>query len=123
MMKFTSNSAEVLKQIPVERRGKHARSLDLDRDKLSPEKALGMKWSVERDTFQFEFKEGRQAVTRRGILSVVSSIFDPLGMVAPVTLAGKTCYRNCVRSNVTGTTLFHNSCHLSGKGGYHKPKN
>ena len=89
MTKFTSNSAEVLKQIPVAHRGKNARSLDLDRDELSPEKALGMKWSVVRDSFQFEFKERRQADTRRGMLSVVSSIFDPLGIVAPVTLAGK----------------------------------
>ena len=34
MRKFTSNSAEFLKSVPVEERGKSVKDLDLDRDCL-----------------------------------------------------------------------------------------
>ena len=89
MTKFTSNSAEVLKQIPVKDRGKNVKELDLDRDSLGSERALGLRWSIADDSFSFQFRDREKPVTRRGILSTVSSIFDPLGVVAPVTLLGR----------------------------------
>lgn len=89
MSKFTSNSADFLKGIPHEDRGKNVKNLDLEVDSLKPERALGMLWTVEDDTFRFTFADRRKPVTRRGILSQVSALFDPLGIVSPVTLQGK----------------------------------
>ena len=89
MTKFISNSAEFLKQMPYEDRGKNVKAVDLDRDALGSERALGLKWSVEDDCFVFQFSDRRKQVTRRGVLSTVSSVFDPLGIVSPVILRGR----------------------------------
>ncbi|XP_043238689.1 uncharacterized protein LOC122390096 [Amphibalanus amphitrite] len=89
MTKFTSNRSEFLKQIPFEDRGKQVKAVDLDKDALGSERALGLKWSVEKDSFVFQFNDRHKPVTRRGILSTVSSVFDPLGIVSPVTLLGR----------------------------------
>ena len=100
MTKFTSNCPDFLKQIPVEDRGKNVKELDLDKDSLGPEHTLGLKWSVESDVFFFQFSDPGKPVTKRGILSTVSSVFDPLGIVSPVTLLGrlllqKLCSLSC----------------------------
>ena len=89
LRKFASNSPDFLKEIPVEDRGKNVKNLDLEKDRMGAERTLGLKWEVEGDSFCFEFKEGGKPATRRGVLSTVSSIFDPLGIIAPVTLRGK----------------------------------
>ncbi|XP_043240715.1 uncharacterized protein LOC122391117 [Amphibalanus amphitrite] len=89
MRKFTSNSAAFLKEISEEDRGKNLKDLDLDKDRLMTERTLGLKWEVNGDSFCFDFTKGDRPVSRRGILSTVSSIFDPLGIIAPVTLVGK----------------------------------
>ena len=43
-------------------------------------------------TFQVDTKEDK-SFTRRGVLSVVNSLYDPLGFVAPVTIQGKLFLR------------------------------
>ncbi len=53
------------------------------------ERALGVQWNVESDTFNFSTEIKPHSVTRRGILSIVSSLYDPLGFVAPVILPAK----------------------------------
>ena len=100
LRKFASNNAEFLRSIPVEDRSKNAQTLDLAMDSLKPERALGMLWSVDDDSFRFRFVDRQRPVTRRGILSTVSGLFDPLGIVSPVTLQGrvlvqKLCSMSC----------------------------
>ena len=46
-------------------------------------------WDVESDAFTFSAVLKPQPTTRRGILSVVSSVYDPLGFLAPVVLSAK----------------------------------
>ena len=48
-----------------------------------------MKWCVESDVFEFGIVVNDKPTTRRGILSIVSSIYDPLGFAAPFTLPAK----------------------------------
>ena len=48
-----------------------------------------MTWCLESDTLQFRIVVDGKPCTRRGILSTVSSIFDPLGLVGPYMLEGK----------------------------------
>ena len=53
------------------------------------ERALGVQWCIERDSILFRIVLKDCLYTRREILSVVSSIYDPLGFVAPLLLEGK----------------------------------
>ena len=48
-----------------------------------------MTWCNESDSFRFRIVLKDRPLTRRGILSSVSSLYDPLGFIAPVVLAGK----------------------------------
>lgn len=89
LTKFVSNSRALLETIPVEERSKETRTLDLNRDMLPIEHALGMQWCVELDVFEFRIVLTNKPPTRRGILSTVSSVYDPLGFAAPFILPAK----------------------------------
>ncbi|XP_072040583.1 uncharacterized protein [Amphiura filiformis] len=52
--KFMSNSKEVMAAIPAEDRAKGIQDLDLLRDSGPVERALGVHWCIESDSFQFE---------------------------------------------------------------------
>ena len=87
--KFVSNSKEVLKTVAPEDRTPHLKNLDFTEDHLPIERTLGTQWCIESDSFQFRITLQDKPFTRRGILSTVSSIFDPFGFVAPLLLVGK----------------------------------
>ncbi|KAK0141927.1 hypothetical protein N1851_020398 [Merluccius polli] len=89
LTKWVSNNRAVLSTIKEEERGKDIRSLDLDKNQLPTDRALGLQWSVEEDTFRFDILIPEKPHTRRGILSMVSSVYDPLGILAPLTLPAK----------------------------------
>ena len=87
--KFISNSKVVIDALKPEDRAKEITDVDILQDKLQPTRALGIQWCIESDTFQFRISIKDQPLTRRGILSTVSSIYDPLGFIAPLVLTGK----------------------------------
>ncbi|KAK0136105.1 hypothetical protein N1851_028004 [Merluccius polli] len=96
--KWISNHCSVLAVIPEEERAKEVMALNLDREKLPVERAPGTQWDVERDAFTFTTLVKPQPVTRRGILSVVSSVYDPLGFLAPVVLSAKQILRELCKA-------------------------
>ncbi|XP_057380666.1 uncharacterized protein LOC130703063 [Daphnia carinata] len=66
--------------------------LDLDLDKLPMDRALGILWDSEIDAFTFTVGEKVQShatPTKRNLVSVVATVYDPLGFVAPVVFAMK----------------------------------
>jgi hypothetical protein len=75
----------------------------LDIEDLPTESALGLKWNVEEDAFVWELdiealvRAQRKALTRRGVLAVVSSLFDPLGMIAPYVMREKLLLQELCR--------------------------
>lgn len=87
--KWVSNNRTLLLSIPEESRSKEIKALDFDQDILPVERALGVQWCTEEDCFQFKLNLPDKPLTRRGILSTVSSIYDRLGMLAPVILPAK----------------------------------
>ena len=89
LTKFASNSVSVLNSIPKEDHSKELRCRDIDYDKLPIEHALCIQWSVENDTFNFSVMLPNKPLTRRGVLSTVSALYDPLGLVAPFILPAK----------------------------------
>ena len=62
---------------------------DLDLDDTPVERTLGVYWDVGRDCFVFKVAKMDRECTKRGILSQVSSVFDPLGMLAPFVMRAK----------------------------------
>lgn len=42
----------------------------------------------------------RKLLTRRGLLSVVNSLFDPIGFISPNTISGKILLRECILEGV-----------------------
>ncbi|CAG7784684.1 unnamed protein product [Allacma fusca] len=91
LRKWSSADSEVLESIPEEFRETH---LPLNLDKDSAIKALGLIWNPGSDQFQFKVQLPKSSqVTKRIILSEISRVFDPLGLLAPVTIRAKTLMR------------------------------
>ena len=88
LTKFVSNSKKVLHSILKTFRRNGVKDKDL-RCKLSDEQVLGILWNVEADTLGFKIAIKEKPLTRRGMLSTLSSIYDPLGLCAPFLLKGK----------------------------------
>ena len=68
LTKFISNSRSVIESIPENERSKDVKTLDLNYDDLPIERALGVQWCVESDTFNFRITIKDKPLTRRGIL-------------------------------------------------------
>lgn len=89
LTKWMSNSRRVLETIPEDDRAKDVRDFDFQNSLLPRETALGVLWNTEDDSFGFKINVALKPMTRRGILSIVSSVYDPLGFAAPVILSAK----------------------------------
>ncbi|XP_041484654.1 uncharacterized protein LOC121431209 [Lytechinus variegatus] len=87
LTKWISNDPVVLKTIPESERAKSV--LDLGLNDLPTERTLGILWNVKTDMFEFKVAVKEKPLTRRGILSVTSSLYDPLGFVSPFVLTAK----------------------------------
>lgn len=81
LTKWMSNNSGVLETLPVSLRAKGMGHLDMELDALPVERVLGVEWSIKSDSFKFKVKFKDRPLTRRGILSTIASIYDPLGML------------------------------------------
>ncbi|XP_066302751.1 uncharacterized protein [Branchiostoma lanceolatum] len=77
------------------------KDLDLDLDKMPVERTLGMLWNVQTDMLGFRNVDKDKPATKRGILSTVSSMYDPLGLIAPATLHPKLILQDLCREKKT----------------------
>lgn len=98
--KFASNSKAVLEAIPADDRAKDLKDLDLRHDTLPIQRSLGTFWCIENDTLGFKIELKDKPLTRRGILSTTSSVYDPLGIVAPVILVSKQILQTLCRRGI-----------------------
>lgn len=97
LTKWISNNRNVLSCIPEEERAKEVKGLDLNHDALPVERALGVYWDIDSDSFCFKINIKDKPLTRRGLLSVVSSVYDPLGFAGPYTLKAKMIIQDLSR--------------------------
>lgn len=99
LTKFLSNSREVLETIPLTERAKNIVNIDLSQCPLPVERTLGVLWCIENDTFGFRIFLKDKPLTRRGVLSTISSVYDPLGLAGPFLLKGKKLLQTLCQCN------------------------
>ena len=68
---------------------------------------LGLTWDTTADEIVFKFdnlmaRSSNSPLTKRKILSLSASIFDPLGMLAPVTAKLKTLFQLLCKDKLVG---------------------
>jgi len=98
LTKWLTNCPEVLNSIPVQERSTCLQRQVIDSD--TSERVLGVLWNVLDDTFGFNINFPDKPVTRRGILSTLSSLYDPLGFVAPVILIPKLLLQSLCKAGI-----------------------
>ena len=81
LTKFMSKSKELLATIPEGKRKEGVKDKDLFGD-LPNDKALQICCNIKKDTFSFKINLYRKPITKRGLLSMISSIYNPLGFAA-----------------------------------------
>lgn len=91
--KIASNKREVMEAFPSQDHANDFKNLDLGSDALPMQRSLGLNWDLMSDTFTFKVADENKPFTRRGVLSTVNSIYDPMGFIAPVTIQGKAILR------------------------------
>ena len=86
LTKWISNDIDFLNAVPEKEQS--VRSIG-DGDTFPTERALGVTWDVQNDTFNFRIKPKALADTRRKVVSLTASIFDPFGFAAPYAVKAK----------------------------------
>ena len=71
--------------------------MDLQESTLPSERALGLEWDPQDDTLKIRIKLKDPVLTKRGLLSYVSSVYDPLGFVSPYVLTAKKLFQQETR--------------------------
>ncbi|XP_033111446.1 uncharacterized protein LOC117112468 [Anneissia japonica] len=84
--KIASNNVEVMGAFSSE---------DLDLNVQAPpiQRSLGVYWDLKRDVFTFRIGEEERPFTKRGVLAEINSIYDSIGIAAPVLIQGKLLLR------------------------------
>jgi hypothetical protein len=95
LTKFITNDSELLKEIPESERAKEVKNLN----HMSNSKALGIHWDIVSDSFYFEVEkfDASVVVTRRKMLSLISSMFDPLGLVSHLLITGRLLFQEATK--------------------------
>ena len=75
LTKWVSSDKGVLESIAEEQRAKEVKHLDFDKGTLPVERALGVEWCAETESFHFKTIVEERPPTRRGILSVANSVY------------------------------------------------
>ena len=92
---FSSNSRKVLKHLPVEKLSHSMTDVDISGDNLSQERALGIVWKTNNDTLGYCVNLPDHPATKRGILSTICSIYDPLFLASPALIKAKRLFQIC----------------------------
>ncbi|XP_047500211.1 uncharacterized protein LOC125046476 [Penaeus chinensis] len=97
LTKWMSNSKRVVTGVPQQERSPGVKNIDLTKDELPMDRALGVLWNLEDDNLKISATPPDKPLTKRGILSTMSSVFDPLGFITPFTVRAKMIFQDKVR--------------------------
>ncbi|XP_043482815.1 uncharacterized protein LOC122511551 [Leptopilina heterotoma] len=108
MHQWASNSPEVMKNIAPEKRAEGPINFTVKNSLECYEKALGILWNPRSDVFRFNITFttntakllNKKDVTKRELLRVIMSVFDPLGFLSPITIRGRMLLQDVWRSRI-----------------------
>ena len=89
LTKFISNNRSLLQALPTSNISPKLTEINLSVNDIPIERALGMLWNSETDTFHLKYTLKSVLTTKRDILSLISSVFDPLGFITPALIEPK----------------------------------
>ena len=72
-------------------------------DRLPSERALGVIWEAEEDLLKLSVQHESlksKTCSRRGLLSAVSSLYDPLGMIEPTVIQGRRILQELTQKQI-----------------------
>lgn len=95
--KFVLNGRDVLANISPSDHATNVRNIDLSFNDLPLERALRIHWNVDSDHSQLCVSLKDQPATLCGIVSTVTSLFDPLGFVAAALFRAKIILQEMCR--------------------------
>jgi hypothetical protein len=75
---------------------KNLKDIDIGTVTLPMQRSLGILWNTEKDVFTFKVNPVDKTYTRRGLLSVISSVFDLIGFLQPIVIQGKLLLREMI---------------------------
>ena len=107
LLKWSCNNEEVKSAIHPEDLASKPVDLDLEQKILLHERALGINWNVAEDQFEFETVQVQKPITRLGVLSMVSTSFDPLGFLSPIILLAKQLLQDTCRMKLGWDEQFN----------------
>ena len=81
LTKWAKNNPKVLSSIPEKERSTELQNLEFQAASNQP--VLEIQWNLKEDEFVFNVLLPLKPLTRRGVLSAVSTLFDPLGFCRP----------------------------------------
>ena len=96
--KFVSNSREVLQAIPKEYLADNMVGINLDFEDLPQQRILGISWDPETDDLVVNVNIVQMPLTKRGLWSMISQIYDPLGFCSPFLLPGRRILQELCRT-------------------------
>lgn len=76
---------------------------------MKDHKTLGLRWDTSEDTFRFTLRNrdrNIESLTKRQLLSIVMSLFDPLGLVLPQAVVGRLIQREIWRLDYEWDTII-----------------
>lgn len=86
-----------MKSLPQQDKLQNLRNLDPSCDPLPQLRSLDVASNPEEDAFTFQVVLPEKPFTRRSVLAVMNSIYNPLGFAIPTTLQGKLLLRELIQ--------------------------
>ncbi|XP_066596496.1 uncharacterized protein [Prorops nasuta] len=95
--KWASNNPQA-----VEFTDKKMSDIEFLKDETTIKKTLGICWNAANDEFSYnvQSRDTTEKVTKRIILSEVAKIYDPIGLLGPITFMAKVIVQECWKSKV-----------------------
>ena len=77
---------------------------------LGGQRILRTLWNYHNDNLAFDFTNTaslakRVGPTKRNVIRTASKMYDPLGMISPITVQFKSCFKSYARTRKTGRTV------------------